>query len=584
MYGIHRHIDIDSRNIITIRLTITLLDSSHKQITYSSAMLQNIQNKVNDNRHLQTLQPGVIDTIRKPRINKRRIGTSHRSIPINCRSSISSNLLFVNMTDIHNQEAANNMRIATLNTWSVKNRDHLIVQQLLETDADIAVITETCLKDTDIDKAWLNQSELRQSNYDILLQKRPGPKKGGGIALMCKHQYRNDITLLEKTTTSTMEYLIRTHPQKQILPHHWPIPPPPDTNNQMTTSTFVDEITSLLTERIPNLSNIIILGDFNISTMETTSADETIFNNIMAALGLEQHIQGPTHKLGNTLDLIFTQLYGEVKVTNATTHGFISDYCMVSIDLQLHKLRYPRQKKIIRDKTRITAKALLTNFTTLILDSNDSLDQACNKLNTELHNALEKTAPLKTIICSDKPRQPWFNKYVRGQQKIVRSRQRAWSRYRQPNHWMAYTKERNIYTQLMVYHKQQMITKKILDCGRDSKQLFSMVNAITNNEQINTLPDNKTLGEMANYFANFFIRKIQTVRDELSSANEFKPQVNNIPQLNQFTPLKIEEVQKEIMSMKSKSCELDTIPTNLLKELLPSCIGTITHIVNTSLT
>ena len=205
----------------------------------------------------------------------------------------------------------------------------------------------------------------------------------------------------------------------------------------MTTSTFVDEITSLLTERLPNLSNI--------NMMETTSADETIFNNTMAALRLEQHIQGPTHKLGNTLDLIFSQLHGEVKVTNATTHGFISDHCMVSIDLQLHKLRYLRQKKMIRDKTRITAKALLTNFTALILDPSDSLDQACNKLNTGLCNALEKTAPLKTIICSDKPRQPWFNKYVRGQQKIVRSRQRAWNRYRQPHHWMAYTKERNIY-------------------------------------------------------------------------------------------------------------------------------------------
>ena len=88
---------------------------------------------------------------------------------------------------------------------------------------------------------------------------------------------------------------------------------------------------------------------------------------------------------------------------------------------------------MIRDKTRITAKALLTNFTAPILDPNDSLDQACNKLNTELHNTLENTAPLKTIKYSDKPRQLWFNKYVRGQQKLVRSRQRAWSKYRQPH-------------------------------------------------------------------------------------------------------------------------------------------------------
>ena len=74
------------------------------------------------------------------------------------------------MTNNHNQEAAtNNMMIATLNAWSVKNKDHRIVQQLLKTDTDIAVITETWLKDTDTDDAWLNQSKLKQSNYDILL-------------------------------------------------------------------------------------------------------------------------------------------------------------------------------------------------------------------------------------------------------------------------------------------------------------------------------------------------------------------------------------------------------------------------------
>ena len=130
----------------------------------------------------------------------------------------------------------------------------------------------------------------------------------------------------------------------------------------MTTSTFIDEITSFLTVRITNLSNIIILGDFNINTRETTNADNTIFNDTMAALILEQHIHNPTHRLGKTLDLIFTQLHGEVKVTNATTHGYISDHCMVSIDLQLHKLRYPKIKKTIRDKTRMTAEALLTTL------------------------------------------------------------------------------------------------------------------------------------------------------------------------------------------------------------------------------
>ena len=125
------------------------------------------------------------------------------------------------------------MRITTVNAMSVKNKGHLIAQQLHETDVDIAVITKTWLKDTDTGKAWFNQSELKQSNYNILLQNRPGPKKGGSIALMCKHQYSNNITLLEKTKTSTMEYLVcrlihRNRPYDIIGLYH----SPPSTDNQ----------------------------------------------------------------------------------------------------------------------------------------------------------------------------------------------------------------------------------------------------------------------------------------------------------------------------------------------------------------
>ena len=94
-------------------------------------MLQNIGNRVKDNKHLQTLQPGTIGTIRKLRINKRRIGTSHRSIPTNCGPNI-SNLLVVNTTNYHNQEgASNNMSIATLNARSVKNKNYLNVQSYM---------------------------------------------------------------------------------------------------------------------------------------------------------------------------------------------------------------------------------------------------------------------------------------------------------------------------------------------------------------------------------------------------------------------------------------------------------------------
>ena len=135
------------------------------------------------------------------------------------------------------------------------------------------------------------------------------------------------------------------------------------------------------------------------------------------------------HRLGGTLNLIFTQLESEVKVTNTIKHSYISDHCMVSIDLHLHKLRCPKIEKTIRDRTKLTGATMITNFNAPSVDVNDFLDQACHQFSTELLKALDRTAPLKTNTQTN-PRQPWFSKHIRDQKKIVRSPQSMQNKYR----------------------------------------------------------------------------------------------------------------------------------------------------------
>ena len=60
-----------------------------------------------------------------------------------------------------------------------------------------------------------------------------------------------------------------------------------------------------------------------------------IFNDTMAAHGLQQHVQGPTHKMWATLDLIFSQLEMQLTITGTANHGFVLNHCMVSIELSL---------------------------------------------------------------------------------------------------------------------------------------------------------------------------------------------------------------------------------------------------------
>ena len=169
----------------------------------------------------------------------------------------------------------------------------------------------------------------------------------------------------------------------------------------MINATFINEITDFPTEKITNLGNLIILGDFNIHTEDNTNAENTIFNDPMIAFGFKEHVQGPMHTLGNMLNLIFTQLESEVKVINMTKHGYILDHCIVS--------------------NKDDGEVLLLNVNAPTIDYNDSLDQVCHQFNIELLNALDRITPLKTIKYSNKPRQPWFKKYIRDQKKIVRS-------------------------------------------------------------------------------------------------------------------------------------------------------------------
>ena len=77
--------------------------------------------------------------------------------------------------------------------------------------------------------------------------------------------------------------------------------PPSSSNNQTTNTTFINEITDLSTKKITNLGNLIKLGDLNINTEDNTNAENTIFNDTMKAIGLEQHVEGPMHRLGSTL-------------------------------------------------------------------------------------------------------------------------------------------------------------------------------------------------------------------------------------------------------------------------------------------
>ena len=88
---------------------------------------------------------------------------------------------------------------------------------------------------------------------------------------------------------------------------------------------------------ITDHQNLRLLDNFNIHTQDLTNLDLLKHSDTMEALGLRQHIIEPTHKEGNTLDLIYTESIDTVEVLHAFIGNFISDRTLVGVELQIRK-------------------------------------------------------------------------------------------------------------------------------------------------------------------------------------------------------------------------------------------------------
>ena len=133
--------------------------------------------------------------------------------------------------------------------------------------------------------------------------------------------------------------------------------------------------------------------------------------------------------------------------------------------------------------------------------------------------------------------------------------------------------------------KKEVFSEKVLQCYRDTGRLYDLIKNITGTTKENPLPDITNEETLANEFAEFFLEKIQKIQRELDDKLKYQP-TRTAPakaKLTEFKDISKEEVVKSIMNMKAKHCELDTIPTHIIKEALQQIKSALTKMVTISL-
>ena len=276
------------------------------------------------------------------------------------------NLIQINTTKKNN---SNNIRIATINARSVKNKQLQIAETVELQNIDFIMLTETWLKNTDEDKAWVNTSDLNNNNLRLDTVNRT-KKQGGGMALLHKKEY-NTMKLETNLQLDTLEHGVWSTIRNKKLTLAGIYHPPIGSSKGNTHAKFLNEVSKLTQLLITNYTNVILLGDFNIHAQDIENPDSIICNDMMEALGLKQHIDKPTHRLGNTLDLIYMESLDRVRVIPSFIGNFISDHRIVGIAVEIKK----QLEKHQATKHRNYRDFNLNNFSQ-VFNNNKILDQS----------------------------------------------------------------------------------------------------------------------------------------------------------------------------------------------------------------
>ena len=119
---------------------------------------------------------------------------------------------------------------------------------------------------------------------------------------------------------------------------------------------------------LPERCNNIVLGDFNLHASNDEDINSAIFNDTTEAMGVYQHVSFPTHRSGNTLDLIISELQSPVTINTTVQEPFITNHCAIISTLSIKKPQPKRAVREVRKLHKVTTEDWIKNLTQTMLN------------------------------------------------------------------------------------------------------------------------------------------------------------------------------------------------------------------------
>ncbi|KAK6189688.1 hypothetical protein SNE40_001690 [Patella caerulea] len=214
---------------------------------------------------------------------------------------------------------------------------------IISNQTDVCLISESWITDkngTFVD-ACFKSSISGFSVYHVPRCRR----KGGGLAMLSRSNLR--VKKNKPDTYTSMEVMDYNIYSGNDLLHIVLIYRPPYSKaHKITVKTFLCEFGSLMESAMTSAGRLIVAGDINIHVDDTNNTEGRQFIDLFTSLGLVQHVVGPTHTIGHTLDLVLTRAE-DVCVTNfVIDRSLPSDHASVHFTSTVHR---PPLTKIFKE-------------------------------------------------------------------------------------------------------------------------------------------------------------------------------------------------------------------------------------------
>ena len=187
-----------------------------------------------------------------------------------------------------------------------------------------------------------------------------------------------------------------------------------------------------------------------------------------------------------------------------------------------------------------------------------------------------------------RPSAPWYTEDIREEKQKRRVLERRWRRTGLTVDRERFVEQCHVVNEFILQAKAAYHSGIIDENQYDPKHLFSIFDELLHRKSEPKVPDSMYDESLANAFADYFIEKITTIREELQEKRGTRnhAQVELLYGGSDFNPFKLvscDELSDLVPRSTLKSCMLDPIPASDLKNCYDLLLIFITKVVNCSL-